>query len=263
MLRSGDIKQSTSMPSLWQQSCNCTGACSLMSCAIHALMSNICIFNLPYVASVVLEAKEERTVILACGDALIDLVARQERGRSVFESFPGGSVLNFAIALGRLGNEVAFVGGISSDMFGDAIIAHLHASNVQTDYADRLDFGSTLAFAKLTDGRSEYAFFDEQSAMRRWRMCKERFDGIIPTAVHIGSIALIDPIGFEQCSLLAKAYCAQAVVSLDPNCRPSLVRDANALTCSPTLDHPDWEFPGINDQGGPAAPDAFISDIGG
>lgn len=167
-------------------------------------------------------------MILACGDALIDFVAREENGRAIFEPFPGGSVLNLAIALGRLGRDVAFVGGISSDMFGDTLVAHLRASHVDTRFVDRLESGTTLAFAKLTDGHSEYAFFDENSAMRNWRMRPERFTGAAPDAVHIGSIALNDPVAFKQCRLFAEAFRATSVVSLDPNCRPSLIGDAHA-----------------------------------
>lgn len=35
------------------------------------------------------------------------------------------------------------------------------------------------------------------------------------------------------------------------------------MTWAPIFDHPAWEFPGADTHGGPDAPEAFMSDIGG
>ena len=70
-------------------------------------------------------------MILCCGEALIDMLPRQTvNGESAYAPHSGGSVYNTAIALGRLGADVQFFCGISSDMFGDVLREGLEESNV-------------------------------------------------------------------------------------------------------------------------------------
>ncbi|WP_127145591.1 carbohydrate kinase family protein [Pelagibacterium montanilacus] len=164
-------------------------------------------------------------MILACGDSLIDFVTRDSEGHTVYEPYPGGSVLNFAVAIGRLGSSVGFMGGVSADFFGDMILTHLSASGVDVRFVTRQAAGTTLAFAQIKEGKSRYAFFDENSAMRNWLFNPEALGSQLPTAVHVGSIALIDPGAFTQAMALIAATRSGAVISLDPNCRPSLVVD--------------------------------------
>ncbi len=65
-------------------------------------------------------------MILCCGEALIDLVPHKDAsGADVFLPIPGGSPFNTAVALGRLGVDVGFFGGISTDFFGDVLVSHL------------------------------------------------------------------------------------------------------------------------------------------
>lgn len=58
-------------------------------------------------------------MILCCGEALIDfLPANGTEGKTAFQPFNGGAVFNVAIALGRMGRPVGFLGGLSTDFFG-------------------------------------------------------------------------------------------------------------------------------------------------
>jgi len=60
-------------------------------------------------------------MILCGGDALIDFVPVIEPdGGTGFVPRVGGAILNAATALRRLGEDVSFVGALSSAMFGDA-----------------------------------------------------------------------------------------------------------------------------------------------
>ena len=106
-------------------------------------------------------------MIICCGEALIDMLPRRlGDGSDVFLPVSGGAVFNTAIALGRLGGKAGFVSGISTDMFGEQLIASLEGSGVSTNYCMRSGRNSTLAFVKLTNGQASYSFFDENSAGR-------------------------------------------------------------------------------------------------
>jgi fructokinase len=77
-------------------------------------------------------------MILVCGEALIDLFAcaGQQRGYQLTASV-GGSSLNVASAARRMGIPTAFLGGISTDHFGRALMETLRAENIDTTFVKR------------------------------------------------------------------------------------------------------------------------------
>ncbi len=67
-------------------------------------------------------------MIVCCGEALIDFLPRKTAdGADSFQPFVGGSVLNVAVALGRLGAPAGFFCGLSDDFFGAMIRDALQA----------------------------------------------------------------------------------------------------------------------------------------
>lgn len=165
-------------------------------------------------------------MILCCGEALIDMLPRTSTaGEPAFSPYSGGAVFNTAIALGRLGAPAGFLSGLSTDLFGQQLMADLAASNVDTSLAVRSDRHTTLAFVKLTDGKAEYAFFDEGTA---GRMLAEADLPDIPasvTALHFGAISLIpEPCGSAYESLMRRVA-GGPIVSFDPNIRPNFIPD--------------------------------------
>lgn len=168
--------------------------------------------------------------LLSCGDALIDFMPTESKdGTRVMEPIVGGSCLNIAVAMARLGAPTGFVGALSTDMFGDKIAQHAEASGVDLRFCDRLPNQNTLAFIQLNpDNSASYAFYDEGSAARAWRFQPERFPWAEIAALHVGSTTLIDdPSSSETLALARAARAAGVLVSLDPNCRPILVKDRN------------------------------------
>ena len=169
-------------------------------------------------------------MIVCAGEALIDMLPRtMASGEDVYLPVPGGAVFNTAIACGRLGHPTAFVCGLSGDMMGDRLREALAASNVDASLSPSLDAPTTLAFVKLTHGQAEYAFYDENTALRRMGV------GDLPTlpagtqALHVGAISLIgEPAGGAFETLAMRAVEAGAVLSFDPNIRPGFIRDAAA-----------------------------------
>ena len=131
-------------------------------------------------------------MLIACGDALIDFVpTRNADGREAVVPAVGGSCLNVAIGMARLGAATGFVGGISTDLFGRMIADHAAASNVELALATRSDHQTTLAFVRIVAGESHYAFYDAETATRNWTY-------------------------------------RRGTISFDPNCRPNLVKDKPA-----------------------------------
>jgi fructokinase len=165
-------------------------------------------------------------MILCCGEALIDMLPRKGAdGADLYQPFNGGSVFNTAIALARLGTPTGFFAGISSDFFGDGLIEGLKDAGVSTRYVRRKDLHTTLALVKLTEGHARYSFIDEGSA---GRMLEKRDIPKVPksiAALHFGSISLIpEPSGGTYEALLKKAAKSH-VISIDPNIRPTVIKD--------------------------------------
>lgn len=168
-------------------------------------------------------------MLISCGDALIDFVpTRNAAGREAVMPAVGGSCLNVAIGMARLGAPTGFVGGVSTDLFGQMIADHAAASNVQLDLATRSDHQTTLAFVRIVAGESHYAFYDAGTAARNWTYRR----GTIPfadiEAVHVGSTTLVNDQGAAETKALIADARASLTISFDPNCRPNLVKDKPA-----------------------------------
>src|SRR4030095_5001018 len=130
-------------------------------------------------------------MLLSCGDALIDfLPVKSVDGRDGSVPVAGGSCLNIAVGMARLGAPAGFVGGISADLFGRIVAAHALNSQVDPRYATRSAHPTTLAFVRYVGGEPQYAFYDEATASRRWtyRAGTIPFDEI--EAINVGSTRL-------------------------------------------------------------------------
>jgi fructokinase len=168
-------------------------------------------------------------MIVTCGEALIDMLPRETRdGAPAFQPFVGGSLFNVAIALGRLGTDAAFFGGLSTDFFGERLKAALEKSRVNTSFANVSDRPTTLAFVSLSEGKAQYAFFDEHSAGRMLTETDLPAFPVEVTAFHFGSFSLAaEPCGSAYEALIQREHVSR-VISLDPNIRPSLIKNREA-----------------------------------
>jgi fructokinase len=89
----------------------------------------------------------------------------------------------------------------------------------------RKDLHTTLALVKLVGGQARYSFIDEGSAGRM--LTKRDLPKLSKSiaALHFGSISLIpEPSGGTYEALLKKASKSH-VISLDPNIRPTVIKD--------------------------------------
>ena len=164
-------------------------------------------------------------MLLSCGDALVDfLPVKSVDGRDAAVPVAGGSCLNIAVGMARLGAPAGFVGGISTDLFGRIIADHALASKVDLRYATRSDHQTTLAFVRTVAGEPQYAFYDEQTASRNWtyRPGSIAYDAI--QAIHVGSTTLANATGAAETLAMVEDARGSVTISFDPNCRPNLVQ---------------------------------------
>lgn len=164
-------------------------------------------------------------MLLCAGEALIDMLPRQTgAGEQAFAPYPGGSVFNTAIALGRLGAPSGYLGGLSTDLFGEMLAQSLRASHVDTTLCPRSDRPTTLAFVTLTNGHAQYAFYDENTAGRS--LGPEDLPALDDRveALFFGGISLVsEPQADSYAALCARAR--ERVVMVDPNIRPDFITD--------------------------------------
>jgi fructokinase len=149
---------------------------------------------------------------LVVGEALVDVVAGV--------AHPGGSPLNVAVGLSRLGMSTTLHTRIGADEFGVLVQRHAEASGVRLT-PDSVDARPTsVAAARIgADGAAEYEFAIDGD-LARPSIPLDRFD-----VVHTGSIAAaLDPGAscIEELLAVARAY---ATISFDPNVRPQLMGD--------------------------------------
>ncbi|MFC3492151.1 carbohydrate kinase family protein [Glycomyces rhizosphaerae] len=158
------------------------------------------------------------------GEALIDLEVAQSDARHPI-AHPGGSPMNVAVTLGRLGSDVAFLGRLSADAFGNLLRTHLAESNVDLRWVVDAEEPTSLAIVSVgPTGSADYAFHVDGTADWQWQATElPQHPGL--DAVHAGSLALaVDPGAMVVERWLA-GLSTGTTISLDPNVRPALLGD--------------------------------------
>jgi len=168
-------------------------------------------------------------MILCCGEALIDFVPLP--GMRAYGPYPGGSVFNIAVGLGRLEAPVGFFCRLSTDFFGDLLVDTLAENGVETALCPRSDDPTTLAFVSLPGDEGEeprYMFYANDSADRL--LTADMLPALDPQikALHFGSISLVMEPGATALETLMQRESRRRVISLDPNVRPGMIGDREA-----------------------------------
>jgi fructokinase len=160
------------------------------------------------------------------GEALVDLEVGGDARHPV--AHPGGSPMNVAVALGRLGSETAFLGRLSSDAFGRLLRTHLAGSDVNLRWIVDAEEPTSLAIVSVAPGgAASYAFHTEGTADWRWRTGElPRDPGV--DAIHAGSLALALEPGGPVLERWLAGLSTRTTISLDPNVRPALLGDRDA-----------------------------------
>jgi fructokinase len=163
--------------------------------------------------------------IVCIGEALIDF---KDAGKLSFQGFVGGSPLNVAVAAARLGGSVAFASQVSTDLFGEAIVAFMGNNAIDTRFVERSDDPTTLAFVSEQDGDAHFTFLGSGTADTRYDPNPlPRFPDTV-RFVQYGSISILrEPIARSVQKILT-VYKGQATTVFDPNIRPALIANRQA-----------------------------------
>src|SRR5688500_2223191 len=104
-------------------------------------------------------------MITCMGEVLIDFLPTVEGGRTTgFRMHPGGSLLNVAVAVARLGRPVALASKVSTDFFGRHLREHVEAEGVDARWLIDDAALSTLAFVAHVAGEPVFTFYGEGAA---------------------------------------------------------------------------------------------------
>lgn len=164
-------------------------------------------------------------MIVVGGEALVDLV--DDHG--VVTPVPGGGPFNTAIALGRLGIPVAFLGTLSHDDYGSLLARVLIEAGVDISLVRWSDAPTPLAVVhRPDDGENTYTFNLTGTSLA------DLPPEAVPElpehvwAIHVGTLGLaVDPPAAAYEALLDREAGRRAIV-LDPNVRPAVFGDQAA-----------------------------------
>jgi fructokinase len=164
-------------------------------------------------------------VIVVGGEALVDLV--EEGG--VLHAVPGGGPFNTAIALGRLGLSVAYLGTLSRDDYGTVLTGLLTEAGVEMSLVRFSDAPTPLAVVhKHLDGGNTFTFYLAGTALAD--LPKEALPALPAHAValHVGTLALaVDPPAAAYRALVEREA-GKRTIFFDPNIRPAVFGDPEA-----------------------------------
>ena len=157
--------------------------------------------------------------IWVCGEVLIDILPT---GPVV-----GGGPANTAKALARLGHDVHFIDGISSDAYGQSAREELVRDGVNLDLALASDKPTCTATVTLdASGGASYEFLIDGTATfdfaSSWLPDPYRYQ---PQVLHIGTLVTMIEPGASALYVWAMQVAELAPIVFDPNIRPSVQPD--------------------------------------
>jgi fructokinase len=149
--------------------------------------------------------------VLVIGESVVDVVTDASGTKNVY---PGGSAVNTAVALSRLGRSVELATAFADDAYGDLIGNHLALSGVALANDPHAIRRTSTASVKIGNGGAATHRFDVE-----WQLVPPRRP--TPTVVHVCSVAtLLMPGAAKALSLITRLR-ASATISYDINARPS------------------------------------------
>jgi fructokinase len=162
--------------------------------------------------------------IWVCGEVLIDLIPGAD---GVRVAHVGGGPANTAKALARLGHDVQFIDGISTDEYGVAARKELLDDEVKLDLALTSDKPTCLAIVSLdANGGASYEFKIDGTATfdfnLNWLPDPSRYK---PQVLHIGTLVTVIQPGADVLYDWAMQVAEFAPIVFDPNIRPSVMGD--------------------------------------
>lgn len=166
--------------------------------------------------------------VTALGELLIDFTenGQSAQGNPLFEANPGGAPCNMLAMLKRLGNQVAFIGKVGNDFFGEQLKSAISEVGIDSAYLQMDDeVHTTLAFVHtLAGGDRDFSFYRNPGA-DMMLMEAEVPAGLIQNSrmFHFGTLSMThEGVRAATKKALKIAKESGALISFDPNLRPPL-----------------------------------------
>lgn len=163
-------------------------------------------------------------MFVVCGEALFDVFTAEVVDQAAFEvplsARVGGSPLNVAVGLARLGCPVAMLTGLSTDFLGERLLASLQSEGVKTHLIARKQAPTTLGFVQQdAAGVPSYAFYGNGAADRLLTLGDVNVDLEGTAVIHFGSYSIVAQPTADSYFALAQQHSGKRLLSLDPNVR--------------------------------------------
>ena len=160
-----------------------------------------------------------------CGEVLVDLIPQPGSAERV--GVIGGGPENTAKALARLGHQVEFIDGISTDKWGVAAKKELDLDGVGTRFVKFSDKPTCQAIVSLDEkGSASYEFVIDGTATfdfsRDWLPDPYLHK---PTLLHIGTLVTVVEPAASVLFDWALEVSELAPIIIDPNIRPAVMGD--------------------------------------
>lgn len=160
-------------------------------------------------------------MFVVCGEALMDVFGGAETAQGVtLDARIGGSPLNVAIGLARLGQPAAFLGALSTGFLGQRLQRALRDEGVDLSALALVDAPTTLGLVGLDDaGVPSYAFYGHGGADRALPLAALQRVPATARAFHFGSYAMVvEPVAATQRALVEREH-GRRLIAYDPNVR--------------------------------------------
>ncbi len=179
-------------------------------------------------------------MFVVAGEALMDVFtgATTPTGMAL-DARIGGSPLNVAFGLARLGQPVAFLGGISHGELGGRLVDALRAEGVSLDAVHRSAAPTTISLVGVdAKGVPEYAFYGTGAADRTLPLAALDRMPAGARLLHVGSYTMVVGDTAATQRALVERVRGRLVVSYDPNLRLNV--EPNLQAWRDTL---EWMLP--------------------
>ncbi len=172
--------------------------------------------------------------IWVCGEALIDKITSGGEVREI----PGGGPANTAHALARLDLASEFIGGLSTDSYGQLMREQFTASGVGLKFTPTHELPTCTANVTIaSDGSASYIFIIDNTATFAYdekylpsieeELAKEEVD-----AIYFGTLAAIVEPGASVLFNWMKLAVGKVPIIFDPNIRPTVLGDREKYQAS-------------------------------
>ena len=166
-------------------------------------------------------------MFVVAGEALMDVFTGATTPTGIaLDARIGGSPLNVAFGLARMGQQVAFLGGISNGELGNRLVDALRAEGVSLDAVHRSAAPTTISLIGVdAKGVPEYAFYGTGAADRTLPLAALQRMPADARLLHVGSYTMVVGDTAATQRALIDQVRGRMVVSYDPNLRLNVEPD--------------------------------------